>query len=82
MEKTVAESVSSDFMDMYVLHNVIVMPTLVIMLAAVDNQRLNLRQHQQENHCQRQRVFRTINKGFIFFSPFVSYIIYASRFYQ
>lgn len=39
MEKTVAESVSSHFMDMYVLHNVIVMPTPVIMLAAVDNQR-------------------------------------------
>lgn len=37
MEKTVAESVSSHFMDMYVLHNVTVMPTPVIMLAAVDN---------------------------------------------
>lgn len=37
MEKTVAESVSTHFMDMYVLHNATVVPTTVIMLAAVDN---------------------------------------------
>lgn len=42
MEKTVAESVSSHFMDMYVLHNATVVPTTVIMSEVVDNgQRLN-----------------------------------------
>lgn len=37
MEKTVEGSVSSHFMDMYVLHNVTVVPTTVIISAAVNN---------------------------------------------
>lgn len=37
METTVAQSVFSHFMDIHVLHNATVMPTIVIMPMAVNN---------------------------------------------
>lgn len=61
MDKTVAFSVRSHFMDLNVLHDATVVPTTVITSAVVDNgQRL----HQRVIHRQRQQVFNNIHDDF------------------